>query len=176
MAHSNEERRFRRMAARPVFYGPLARWADRRAARTDADHDIYGSPLGNADDAPAALQLVPPYVSSLKHRFGEQANVVRYCLQELIKSLDAERVIALEQITVFDHRLSQVRAQLDAFPVSAPPEMLTRQQRRAQQARRARRRAQPARLAGTPEGVRAERSRPHSFDAPRLLRRSEHTP
>jgi hypothetical protein len=114
------------MAARPVFYGPLARWADRRAARADADHDIYGPLLEDADEAPTAPQLVPPYIGSLNHRFGEQANAVRYCLQELIKSLDAERVTALEQIAVLDHRLSQVGAQLDAFPVSAPPEMLTR--------------------------------------------------
>ncbi|MGW5230426.1 hypothetical protein ACWEP5_36530 [Nocardia niigatensis] len=82
--------------------------------------------LDDIDNGHPTDPMMPPYVAALHHRFGEQAHAVRFRLKELIKSLDAQRITALDQITVIDHRLARVRAQLDTFPVDPPAEMLTR--------------------------------------------------
>lgn len=112
------------MAARPVFYGPFARWADRRAAVADARHRVFETLLTTEDLEQVELRLVPPYVEQLNQRFGEQADAIRYRLDRLIEGLEAERTASHDRIKVLDSQLGQVRARLADFPPLAPPEVL----------------------------------------------------
>lgn len=109
---------------KPIFYGPLARLADRAAGRRDGKAGLPPLPAPPVQ-APSQPQAVTPYLEIRHRHFLDRAEKERrHMLTDLAGTNQAVTAMR-QQITGAHERIEEARKLLDGIPEIPPEEKLT---------------------------------------------------